>query len=81
MLLYFPRLGLACNSKRAIKEILFSKYYLEVKQELWENGKFDLESVKETDCSITIYYRDICCSYIACSLYSLSSWSLMSLNS
>ena len=38
-------------------------YYLEAQLEFWENPKFnfDFQSVKQNDCFITSYERDLCC--------------------
>ena len=38
-------------------------YYLEAQLEFWENSKFnfDSESVKQNDCFITSYERDLGC--------------------
>ena len=48
-------------------------YYLEAQLKFWGNPKFnfDFESVKQTDCFITSYERDLCCSFRAYSLYAL----------
>ena len=48
-------------------------YYLEAQLKFWGNPKFnfDFESVKQTDCFITSYERDLRCSSRAYSLYAL----------